>query len=301
MLEDILFIEPVMKSTIWGGEHLKEIYNYKHDGNIGECWGISAHQDGDCKVKNMNNMSLSKVWELYKNEISNLNTDEFPYIVKFIDALDDLSIQVHPDDVYANKYENSSGKNECWYILNKEESSLVLGHYAKNNDELQAAINNHTLMNLLHKQPVHKDEFYYVQAGTLHAICKNTIVYEAQQSSNITYRFYDYERKDAKGNTRPLHIKQALDVVSSGYISEPFKPVIEENYTQYIKNEYLDVFKLDVLGGLELLNDDMILCSVIEGSGCVNGYFINAGDHFIITKKIKAILLEGNMKIMCLK
>mgnify|MGYP001305281971 FL=1 len=196
----ILWVEPVFKEMIWGGNQLKEKYGYAIPSDqTGECWAPSAHPNGDNKIKEgeFKGQTLSKVFDEHRELFGNIKDKQFPLLVKIIDACNDLSVQVHPNDEYAALHENSLGKTECWYVLDcKEDTKMVMGHHAKTKEELVKAIENDDYDHLLNKFDIKKGDFFYIPSGTIHAICKGSLIYEAQQSSDITYRVYDYHRKD---------------------------------------------------------------------------------------------------------
>ncbi len=161
MSKEILFLEPVFTHNIWGGTKLREEYNYDIEGDdIGECWGVAAHDNGNCKIKNGSSAgkTLAELWKDSRELFGNAAGERFPLLIKIIDAKDDLSIQVHPDDTYAAEHENGSfGKMECWYILDcQDDSSLVIGHNAKDKKELEDMIENKRWSDLIREIPVKK-------------------------------------------------------------------------------------------------------------------------------------------------
>ena len=299
-MKDILFIEPVFKETIWGGDKLEKEFGYKIPSNkTGECWGISAHKSGDCNVINMPGYTLSQVWEEYHELMSDSKSKVFPILVKIIDACQDLSIQVHPDNEYAARVENTLGKHECWYILPSDKNaSLVMGHNASTLDELKEYVEEKRYDELLRVVPVHNGDFYDIPAGTIHAIKAGCLLYESQQSSDITYRFYDYDRKDANGNLRELHVKKALDVTTVPQVLEEVESVPNDFGRHYLTTDYFEVDKWVIHNKLETNNYNMLLCTVIVGEGEVNGYDIIKGDHFIIPKCTDHIVINGTLEIM---
>lgn len=204
----IIDLKASTQRKIWGGSKLETLKNIKHDPNavegIGETWEISIHKDGP-----------SFVGEQKLNQI--LEEEELTYLVKLIDTSDDLSIQVHPGDEYASRYENSLGKTECWIILEAEEKSgIYLGFKAGvTKERFQKAIEDKEKINeYLNFYEVKKGDFFYVPAGSIHAIGSGITLAEVQQNSGITYRVWDWDRVDSKGNPRELHVKKSLDVLN---------------------------------------------------------------------------------------
>ncbi|MGX8679781.1 MAG: type I phosphomannose isomerase catalytic subunit [bacterium] len=214
-MEKVLIIEPVFKETIWGGTKLKKEFSYETPSNhTGECWGISGHPNGDCRIKNMPGYTISSLWRDYHDILSDNPSPVFPILIKLIDANSDLSIQVHPDDAYAKIHENSLGKHECWYILPSDpDAKLVIGHKAQTKEELVSMIEHHQFDDLLNVVDVRSGDFFDIPPGTVHAIKAGCLLYESQQSSDITYRLYDYNRVGNDGKKRPLKLDKALQVM----------------------------------------------------------------------------------------
>ena len=247
----ILKMDPVFKEMIWGGSKLKDIYGYEiPSDHTGECWAISAHKNGDCTIANGEYAGKSLAWlfENHRELFGDIEGTQFPLLVKIIDAKNDLSVQVHPDDAYAGKYENSLGKTECWFVLQADEGTkMVMGHHAKTKEEFVKAIEEDDYDNLLNSFQIQKGDFFYIPSGTLHAICSGSLIYEAQQSSDITYRVYDYHRKDQDGNERQLHVKQSIDVTNVPANVEQNKTFAESNLANGTKTTYVEseFFKVD--------------------------------------------------------
>lgn len=304
----ILKIKPVFKEMIWGGSRLKEIYNYDIPSDkTGECWAISAHKNGDCVIENTEfaNMKLSTLYQEHRELFGDNKDEVFPLLVKIIDANNDLSVQVHPDDIYAKANENSLGKTECWYVLGtKDDTKMVMGHHAKNIEELKTCIETNNYDQLLNKFDVHAGDFFYIPSGTIHAICAGSLIYEAQQSSDITYRVYDYNRKDDNGNTRELHVKQSLETITVPHNSKKHETKILHSDDAYslvemIKSEYFTVNKLDVHSSCVLEHNQLFsLVSVIEGMGSINEMTVKKGDHLIICNDVNQLNISGEMSLM---
>ncbi|WP_206154821.1 type I phosphomannose isomerase catalytic subunit [Clostridium muellerianum] len=213
-MEKIIKLDPIFKYRVWGGTRLKEYFKYDiPTDKTGECGAIAGHKNGDCTIKNgeFKGKTLSWLYENHREYFGGIKDKEFPLLVKLIDASNDLSIQVHPDDEYANSMENGgSEKTEAWYIIDCNENTLLeYGHKVKTKEELAEYIHNGEWESLLNFYNISKEDFFYIPSGTVHAICKDTLVYEIQQSSDITYRVYDYDRVDKKtGKKRELHVKK---------------------------------------------------------------------------------------------
>ena len=268
---------------------------------------VSAHKNGDCTIENSEfaGKTLSWLFEHHRELFGNIEGEEFPLLVKIIDARDDLSVQVHPNDEYARVHEDSLGKTECWYVLQADEGTkMVMGHHAKTKDEFIKAIEEDDYDNLLNSFAIEKGDFFYIPSGTLHAICSGSLIYEAQQSSDITYRVYDYHRKDQDGNERQLHVQQSIDVTNVPAqigSSKSFRETQLENGTKvrYVESEF---FKVDCyrLNGKNTVENDapFQMVSVIEGEGMIDGQSVKKGDHFLICSDQKETVFGGTMDVM---
>lgn len=306
--QEILFLEPVCTENIWGGERLREEFHYSSAGeHIGECWGISAHPKGDGTIKTgrYTGQKLSWVWKEHPELFGKQTEGAFPLLVKVIDARDDLSIQVHPDDDYAASHEDgASGKTECWYVMDcKEPASLIIGHNARTKEELGEMISAGRWSELIREVPIRKGDFIQIDPGTVHAIKGGCLILETQQNSDITYRLYDYGRL-CNGVPRELHIQKSMDIIKvpaktaeDCVMSTRTLPVNCMN--QLYDCRYYQIFKLDVEGEYTLEQKyPFLLVSVLEGSGYADCHLVKKGDHFILPNKYGSLRLEGKMSLM---
>lgn len=305
MEKEILFMEPVLKEMIWGGDRLKEEFDYsKATDKTGEAWAVSAHPNGDCVIKNgtWKGQTLSCLWESHRELFGNLQGDKFPLLVKIIDAKDDLSIQVHPDDSYAMEHENGSfGKTECWYILDCEENgTIVMGHNAKTKDELCQMIDNKKWNELIRSIPIKKGDFLQIDPGTVHAIKGGTLILETQQNSDITYRVYDYDRL-SNGKPRELHVEKSKEVIKVPYEDKKqANGQKEEGQVEtLIACSYYTVLKFTIQQKEEYVqNKAFQIMSVIDGEGTIDGISVKKGEHFIIPWGYGTYTLDGNMTLI---
>lgn len=302
----ILFLSPVFKDAIWGGKLLSDFEYKEASDTAGECWGISAHKNGDCVIKNGDfaGKTLSWCWENHRELFGNMKGDVFPLLIKILGAQDDLSIQVHPNDEYAATYENGAlGKTECWYILDcKEDATIVIGHNAKDKQELEEMINNARWQELIRVIPIKKGDFFQINPGCLHAIKGGTLLIETQQSSDVTYRVYDYDRLQ-NGQPRELHIKQSIDCITAPHKDYENREIIQKHSgmtsTRLVKCPYYTLEKWDIDGTYEFVQDkSFVNVSVIEGSGTIDGCTINKGDHFIITALAENCTFSGKLSVV---
>ena len=242
-----LLMRPSGKSYIWGGSRLNDEFEKQIDMfPLAETWECSTHPDGPSFVSGgeFDKAKLSDVLKKHPEFLGKRHKgkDTLPILIKFIDARQDLSVQVHPTDEYAEKNENGQlGKTEMWYVLDvKKDARLVYG--LKRNcsrEELLKAATDGSIMNYMQQVPVKKDDLFFIEAGTIHAIGAGALIAEIQESSNLTYRLYDYDRTDADGKKRELNIKKALDAASLKSSAEPRQPLRVLKYRQGAASELL--------------------------------------------------------------
>lgn len=219
-----LKLKPAFQNYIWGGTRLRDEFGKESDlERIAESWELSCHQDGMTVI--MNGVNKGKTLKEYLEEDWTARVGEgaaryssFPVLVKLIDACQDLSLQVHPDDRYAQEHEDGqNGKIECWYIVDCEEGAALACGFNREltKEKFHESITNGTLLDVVQIVPVNKGDVFFIEPGTLHAIGAGTLVAEIQQNSNVTYRIYDYDRIDKDGNPRALNIDKAVDVTKT--------------------------------------------------------------------------------------
>lgn len=273
-------LKSALKNYLWGGEKLKEKYNKVSDDIVAESWLVSFHKDGPSVITNGQYEGLTLIDYLSKVSSTVLGTkgsafQEFPILVKFLDAKQDLSIQVHPDDEYALRVEGEFGKNEMWIVLEAEEGSGI--YYgvkeAITKQQYREAIENNTICDVLNFVHVKPGDVYYIPAGTIHAVGQGLVICEIQQSSNSTYRVYDFNRVGADGKLRELHIDKAVDVSHL----EPIHFKVASHWEKQagyslknlLSNQYFSVKMLKIETELELSSNSESFQAVvvIEGSG----------------------------------
>lgn len=304
MSKELIFLEPVFKEVVWGGTRLREEFGYPVEGDhVGECWGISGHPNGDCTIVGgvYDGMKLSELYVAHPEVFGNLGGDKYPLLVKIIDATDKLSIQVHPDDAYAGEHENGSlGKTECWYVLDcPEGAELVIGHKAKSHEELVNLIEANQYDKLIRKLPVKKGDFIQIEPGTVHAITEGLLILETQQSSDITYRVYDYDRKPA----RQLHVQQSMDVINiPGVLDDALVSTegsAKNELVELVDCKFYTVWKLDLDGTLSVDQEYPFLqISVVEGAGSIAGVPVKKGAHLIAPEGFGELQFEGSMQLI---
>ena len=309
-MESIIELVPVFKEKIWGGRKLETEFGYEIPaGPVGECWAISAHPAGDDEIASGEyaGRTLSWLWDEHRELFGNCEGDRFPLLVKIIDAKDDLSIQVHPDDDYAAEHENGSlGKKECWYVLSAEPGqTIVVGQRAHSREEFAQMVEEGRWSELLNEIPIKAGDFFQIDPGTVHAIKGGTVILESQQSSDVTYRVYDYDRKQDDGTLRPLHMQQALDVIdfdcaplTSGEV-ELSGPVTTLEQNECYTVDLVRVGEDGCPAELAVETPHPFTCiSVIEGEGVVNDREVKKGTHLLALSACDALELSGTMQVV---
>ncbi|WP_100010222.1 mannose-6-phosphate isomerase, class I [Lentibacillus sediminis] len=309
-----IFLQPVFQERIWGGQKLHTDYDYDVPfEKTGEAWVISAHPNGPSTITNgmLKGKTLKDAWEEH-GELFNKKKEtdeEYPLLVKMLDANDDLSVQVHPDDQFAREIEGQPyGKTECWYVLEAEPGAeLILGHHAVTREELEKMMDSGQWGDLLQRVPVTAGDFFYVPSGTIHAIGKGIVILETQQSSDITYRVYDYDRTDAKGEKRELHLERAKQVTTVPH--QPAHTEQEERVNggltekRLVEADYFCVAHWQLDGSVSRkLTEDFLQVSVISGQAELTAgeesYHLEKGMHFILPHQTGEYSLDGSAQFV---
>ncbi|MDD2961924.1 MAG: mannose-6-phosphate isomerase [Muribaculaceae bacterium] len=303
---------PIIKERIWGGEKLHNILN-KDTKNIkcaGESWEISAVKGEVSIVANgkLKGLSLTDIIKIYKDKllgtsIFNKFGEAFPLLIKFIDAKENLSIQVHPDDNTAKRLHNCAGKTEMWYVMDAEKDASLLSGFSSTIDPktLMHRINDGSFINCMNCEKVDKGDTFFIPSGRVHAIGKGVMLAEIQQTSDITYRIYDYNRIDKNGLTRELHIKngiQAIDFkdLDSGKVI--YNKQSGENKT-LVNSKYFKSDILNIRGTLKCdYNTDcfkILICVDGNAKICFNSYIMdfNLGDTILIPAELDTIEISS--------
>ncbi len=302
-----LFFKPIPFETVWGGTAIKKYYGYDWMPDMtGQAWAFAAQGEKSnvCETAPFEGKTLGELWNS-NPELFGDTDREFPLIISMLCPCDDLSIQVHPDEEHAKAMGYAYGKNEAWYFLEAaDDASIVFGHNATDEADLRSYIDEGRWSDLLRHLKVRKDDFVYLQSGLLHACGKNVIAYEVQQSTDVTYRFYDYDRTDAAGNKRELHLEQAIGTLH--YDPELNTETYDAHVvasggcvrTTYIDNPSFRIEKIQIDGdAYELCEDTYELVSVVRGEGTANGVPVKVGSHFLAPKDCP-VTIEGNLTVM---
>lgn len=242
-----LLLRPSGKDYLWGGNRLNDEFEKEMNlSPVAETWECSTHPDGPSYVSGgkFDGMKLAEVLQMHPEYLGERHKGkkDLPILIKFIDAKKDLSVQVHPSDEYARKHENGQlGKTEMWYVLDAGKTAKLMYGLKRDSSkaEIQKAVANGTVMNYLQQIPVQKNDLFFIEAGTIHAIGAGTLVAEIQENSNLTYRLYDYDRTGKDGRKRELHIDKALEVANLKSSTEPRQPLRVLKYRQGVASELL--------------------------------------------------------------
>ena len=304
---------PLYKYRIWGGEKLKTELNKQYtEENIGESWEISDVSGDETVVAEgaLKGQSLSDLIKEFKgdfvgNAVHEKFGEEFPLLIKFIDAKTPLSIQVHPSNEVAKERHNSFGKNEMWYVMQADkDAELIVGFDEEiNTDDYKTHLENNTILNVMHHENVQKGDTFYIPTGRVHAIGAGVLLAEIQQTSDVTYRIYDYDRVDSKtGIKRELHNELAIDVIDYE-VHDTYKTdySIEKNvsntlvHSPYFRTNILDI-NSTVVKDYSVI-DSFIIYMCVEGSVNVisegETYTINNGETFLLPASLKKITLQS--------
>jgi mannose-6-phosphate isomerase len=302
---------PILKERIWGGEKLNTQLHKKHTpGKCGESWEISCIGEDISVVSNgfLAENQLDELIEIYMGDLVGDTVydkfgNTFPLLIKFLDASDILSIQVHPNDELAEERHKCAGKTEMWYIIDNEPNAELICGFNKQIDrkEVEAHIENKTLPNILNVEKVQAGEVYYVPAGRVHAIGAGILLAEIQQTSDITYRLYDWDRKNPDGTQRELHTAMALDAIDYNvYTNYKLQYQIPENKTSNILD--CPYFFSNILHFNKQVEKDYILIDSFVIYMCVEGKFqilFNEGESISVSKG-ETVLIPAALKNLSL-
>ncbi|MBR0194207.1 MAG: class I mannose-6-phosphate isomerase [Bacilli bacterium] len=278
----VVKLKPVVKSYIWGGSYFQQFKNIDLD-VVSELWELSV-RGLDSSIIDSGKNKGKRLDEILSKEDIGPVADQmpfFPLLIKLIDAKENLSVQVHPSDEYAINKLNSFGKTEMWHIINADEGCGLYVGFKKDysRKEVEESLNNGTILDLLNFFKVKPGDTFFIEAGTIHAIGKGVRLIEIQQNSDITYRLYDYLRKDKNGNYRELHIKQALDVINYKKYEKP-----QVNQELLAKSKYFTVKRVELNRELELVanKNSFITFTFLDGEGEVDGILYKKFDTFFL-------------------
>lgn len=301
--ENVLLLDSPLREMIWGGKYFKNVLNLtKEDKDFGEYWTISGYSDYPSIIKNgqYKGYTLDKLYKEHHELFATSEAAEFPILIKLIATSADLSVQVHPDDEYA-KRDNDLGKTESWLILSSDNGKVVYGHNAKTKEELESKARNNDF-SFLKYHDCKKGTFIKVPAGTIHALGKGLVLLEVQQSSNLTYRLYDYDRMDKNGKKRELHLDKSLDVINvpNDLELDKFDYLDTRDDITLWDNEFFDINLVNVRRKIRFINKDKkyYLCTVADGYFKYENKVLKVGESFIVTALADNEEIKGKGKLL---
>ncbi len=309
----ILKLNPVFKDYLWGGTKLRDEYGFESSlKKLAEGWMLSCHKDGENTISN-GEFKGKTLTDVVKDNPDFLGEngkkfEYFPILIKIIDAKNDLSVQVHPDNEYAMRVENEYGKTECWYILDcDDDAELIYGFNREiSTEEFAKRIADNIFLETVNKVKVKKGDLFFIEAGTLHAIGKGILLAEIQQNSNTTYRVYDYGRLGADGKPRELHVEKAIDVTNCTPPTRSTNPegelVVGNGYSSQLltKCDLFNVEKISVTGKFTSTADDKSFVSILvtDGNGEIDSIKIKKGDSLFIPANYGDFTITGDVEII---
>lgn len=288
-----LHFQPILKERIWGGNKLQSLGKELPGDNIGESWEISMIDNDVNSVTNgiYSGKSLAELIELYPNEILGTKVyqkygKQFPLLFKFLDAKTDLSIQLHPNDELAKKRHNSFGKTEMWYVMQADEQARIILGFKNDSspEEYLDHLKTKTLPSVLQEYYVKKGDVFFIETGTIHAIGGGILLAEIQQTSDITYRVYDWDRLDDNGNERELHVDLALDAINYNK---------KETKIDYVKKEDQSVKLVDCPFFTTNIISLTSSCKISKNNDCFLVYICTEGNAAIVTNEERFDIKQG--------
>lgn len=309
----ILKLNPVFKDYLWGGTKLRDEYGFESDlDKLAEGWMLSCHKDGENTIENgeFAGKTLTEIVNTNPDILgeNGRNFEYFPILIKLIDAKNDLSVQVHPDNEYAMRVEKEYGKTECWYILDCDEGAELIYGFNREitSEEFEGRIADNTFLETVNKVKVKKGDLFFIEAGTLHAIGKGILLAEIQQNSNTTYRVYDYGRLGADGKPRDLHVQKAIDVTNCTpptRSTDPEGELVECNgYTTQLltKCDLFNVEKVTVNSAFYGSADNKSFVSILitDGNGTIDGIEIKKGDSLFVPANYGNFSVSGELELI---
>ena len=297
-------LKPALKDYLWGGQKLKTEYNIESNlEKVAEAWVLSTHKDGPSVILNgdLKGKTLTEAIEALGTDWLGENSKKFnyfPILIKLIDAKDDLSVQVHPNDEYALKNEGEFGKTEMWYIVDCEEDAALYYGFNRqiSKEDFRKKIADNTITEVLNRVKVKKGDVFFIPAGTIHAIGKGILIAEIQQNSNTTYRVSDYGRLGADGKPRPLHIDKAIEVTD---LTLPPKTEKYENGILAECNYFnVRIFSTDETTEITVDDDSFSALLCLEGEVSFDGITIKKGESAIIPASKGTIKFSGKATLI---
>lgn len=309
----ILKLKPVFKDYIWGGTKLRDEYGFESNlEKLAEGWMLSCHKDGENLIENgdFEGKTLTEVVNTNPDYLgeNGKKFEYFPILIKLIDAKNDLSVQVHPDNEYAMCVEKEYGKTECWYVLDCDDDAELIYGFNKSitSEEFKEKIADNTFLETVNKVKVKKGDLFFIEAGTLHAIGKGILLAEIQQNSNTTYRVYDYGRLGADGKPRELHVEKAIDVTNCTPPTRSTNPegelLVKDGYSTQLltKCDLFNVEKVSIDTTYTSKADEKSFVSVLvtDGNATIDKIEIRKGDSLFIPANYGEFTVTGKSELI---
>lgn len=304
-----LFFGVLARPALWGGTLCHDFFGYDVPDNTGQVWAFAAQPDGDtpCIAGLFQGKTLGELWVRYP-ELFQSSYAEFPFIISLVAPVEDLSVQVHPTIEVARTLGYEHGKNEAWLMLDSQDQASLIYGLTSSVPEAVAKVRAGEFKGLFRKLPTHTGEFFYIPAGTVHALGAGNMTYEVQQATNVTFRMYDYDRVDANGKARELDIDSAImSIVGAdsslnttlGYVHPPEETFSFEDasLTQFIQSDSFVIASLHVDGAAHFAPAGYLLCTVIQGSGAINGVPVRFADNVLLPACMGEVTLEGSFTL----
>ena len=302
--------ENLYYDKVWGGRDLGSFRTNLPNGNIGESWDIACHSNGMGVVANgkFKGMTFNELINNYNEEIfgKGIKNGEFPLLVKLINSNENLSVQVHPNDEYARKVEDSFGKTEAWYVVDaKEGAELIVGTNGCTKEQFEEAIRNNNVEECLNRIKVKKGDAFLINSGLVHAICSGLVIAEIQQNSDITYRVYDY------GRPREIHVEKSLEVIDfdlkAERLVEDFKVFTGYKYTALCESKYFIIEKYIINSKVNMSSyiNRFSIITCVDGNGLINykdgTEVVNKGDSLLIPARLGNYEIKGDLEVLISK
>ena len=301
-MNKIYKLTPALKDNIWGGNKLRGYGKESEKDRIAESWELSFTDGGEAKISDGRQMSEAFPRSAWGTLAQRFHA--FPVLTKFIDAREKLSVQVHPSDSYALKHEGQFGKTEMWYVVEADEGAgLYMGLEREcGKDEFASAVADGTVEKLLSFKQVKKGDVYFIPSGTIHAIGEGVVIFEIQQNSTLTYRLYDYMRRDKEGNLRELHVDKAMKVS----LLEPYREAVFDKDDESLIGtcEYFETRKYKLNFAKQVFNvenDSFLSITCVSGNGMIEGEKMSLGDTFFSPASSGEITVDGDCEIIAVR
>lgn len=305
-----LFFKVIPRPAIWGGAKARTFFGYDVPDGTGQVWAFAAQPDGDtvCTEGPYTGCGLKELFETVPDMFAS-SYERFPFIISLVTPVDDLSVQVHPTDEVSRSMGFDHGKNEAWVMIDVDAGSSLVYGLEEPVPEAVARIESGDMDGLFRSVPTSKGECFYIPSGTVHALGRGNVAYEVQQSTDMTFRIFDYGRTDDQGRPRSLDTARAIESIRSApsavnetldYVhpAERVTHIDGSCVTEHVDNDSFCISSISVVGSLTLSPACYLLCTVVDGEGNVNGNQVHFSDNFLVPANCGEVKLEGRFTLM---